>query len=389
MIKRIIFVLLFAVAVALGGLYIMQEPGFAVFSYGDFSVELELIYFYFYTIALFIILYFGLRLLGYFYRLPRRMSAKRQQKHHMDIMQAIQSSMLSASEFNWTAALRTVMSHEKHSPIKTAQHFLAAEYANSAGMTGTRDEQVAHLRKTEEHKALANSMEARFMLEDGHAEKVTTVLREDSLDNLIDRNLLTRAYVETENTEGVERVLPDLHTHTEKSAEVAKTVKNAVSYLIATYDVNAQGNKLADMWKVYFKHIQSCKHMLRKYVRALCNHQNDVLAEQIIKMQLDQAWDEQLVEDYGTLKLDNVEQRIKQAENWLRDHKESASLLLSLGRMCKQQKLWGPAKSHLESSLSRRPLAATYAELASLHETLGENIEAQKCAKKGLHIATR
>ena len=80
---------------------------------------------------------------------------------------------------------------------------------------------------------------------------------------------------------------------------------------------------------------------------------------------------------------------LNKLKNGLKDHKESAGLLLTLGRLYKEQKLWGKAKSLLESSLSRRPLVATYAELAEMHEQLNETVDAQRCAKKGLHIATR
>ena len=125
------------------------------------------------------------------------------------------------------------------------------------------------------------------------------------------------------------------------------------------------------------------------YVHALIKHQQDTLAEQIITMQLDKHWDDNLVVEYGILNIDNVEQRIKLAESWLDKHKYSAGLLLTLGRLSKKQKLWGKAKKYLESSLSRRPLAVTYAELADLHEQLNETADAQRCAKKGLHIATR
>ena len=162
-----------------------------------------------------------------------------------------------------------------------------------------------------------------------------------------------------------------------------------MNWAISYYDENAYADQLADLWKTYSKHIQSEQELLREYVHALSKNRQDALAEQIITTQLKDQWDEQLILEYGVLALENVGQRIKQAESWLPIHKESAGLLLTLGRLYKHEKLWGKAKSYLESSLSRKPLAETYAELADLHEFLDETTEAQKCAKKGLHIATR
>ena len=167
------------------------------------------------------------------------------------------------------------------------------------------------------------------------------------------------------------------------------TVLTSLEWLINYHDENAHADHLASLWKSYAKHIQSNVSLLRQYVHALCKNREDSLAEQIITSYLKQHWDEQLIQEYGVLTLDNTGQRIKQAEAWLQKHKESAGLLLTLGRLHKAEKLWGKAKSYLESSLSRKPLAATYAELADLHEFLNETADAQRCAKKGLHIATR
>ena len=64
-------------------------------------------------------------------------------------------------------------------------------------------------------------------------------------------------------------------------------------------------------------------------------------------------------------------------------------MLVTLGRICNKAQLWGKAKAYFESSLTRKPLAETYAELAALHEQLDELEDAHKCAKKGLKLATR
>ena len=389
MIKRILFLLLVGLIIAGFGLVIMREAGFVVFSYGDTTVEIKLINFYFAVIALFIALYILFRLLGYIFRLPALLHNKRQQKRQLEIMHGIESSILDASEFNWEAAMRNSATHVKHSPIKRAQQILAARFANNSGNIQAREKHLAMLRKLENGKALANSFEAEFALEDSQPEKALSLLRDQNEDNLYNLNSLARAYIETDNIEGVERVLPKLHVHTGKTKWIKQTVFACLDWLIHYHDESAHAEQLAELWKTYAKHIQAEPGMLRQYVHALTKNRQDVLAEQIITTRLKESWDEQLIREYGVLTLDNVEQRIKQAEAWLNEHKESAGLLLTLGRLNKHEKLWGKAKSYLESSLSRKPLAETYAELADLHEFLDEPTEARKCAKKGLHIATR
>lgn len=389
MIKKLIFILIIGFIIAVGGLIVRQENGFAVFSYGDFSLELELIYFYFYVIAAFIILYILLRFLGYLYRTPGRVRANRQIKHNIEIMQALEKSFLEADKFDWTDALHNATRHIKNSPIQAAQHMLAADYAHNAGMTGTRDEHIENLRKIDGNAKLANSMQSQYYIDDDKAAKIFTLLRPEEVSELGDLCTLAQAYLATENASGLEETLPKLNSHADKAPEIQITLRDGLVWLIDYYDTNAQTGPLTDLWKVYHKHIDANEDILHSYVRALCENQCDILAEQIIKTRLSKQWDETLIRHYGLLKIDNLTQRTKQAENWLASNKDSAGLLLALGQMCRQQKLWGKAKSYLESSLSRKPLATTYAELASLHEALDEPIDAQRCAKKGLHLATR
>ena len=82
-------------------------------------------------------------------------------------------------------------------------------------------------------------------------------------------------------------------------------------------------------------------------------------------------------------------QALNKVEKWAEHHTDDTYLYLTLGRICNKAQLWGKAKAYFESSLSRKPLAETYAELAALHEQLNEMDEAHRCAKKGLKIAIR
>ncbi len=368
MIKRILFILLAGLIVAIGAALVLREPGFAVFSYGDTTIEISLIKFYCAVIAAFILLYFLFRIIGGLFRLPGRVQAKRKQKRNLEMMQSFEASMLDFSQFNWTAAMRTATKHIKQSPMKRAQHLFAAHCAHNSGQTDTRNAHVASLRKLDGGKSLANTIEAEFSLEDGNAEKALLLLQNESTDNICNLNTLSHAYLKTSNIDGLEKTLPKLLPHADKAARIQYTVNLGLKWAIAYYNENSCDAQLAGLWKIYHKQLQANPSLLHSYVHILIMLGRDSIAEQIIKTQLDKNWDETLIQEYGLLKLDNVAQRVRQSVDWLQNHKDSAGLLLTLGRLYKTQKLWGKAKNHLESSLSRKPLVGTYAELAELHE---------------------
>ena len=72
----------------------------------------------------------------------------------------------------------------------------------------------------------------------------------------------------------------------------------------------------------------------------------------------------------------DVTRQIERAEAWLAAHPHDPALLLTLGRLCVQQELWGKAQSYIEASLSVEPSRAAHAAYAQLMEKMGKPEEA-------------
>jgi HemY protein len=60
--------------------------------------------------------------------------------------------------------------------------------------------------------------------------------------------------------------------------------------------------------------------------------------------------------------------QIEQAEEWLKAHHDDAGLMLTLGKLCLHQELWGKAQSYLDASISLQPSREAYHALAHLAE---------------------
>jgi HemY protein len=65
---------------------------------------------------------------------------------------------------------------------------------------------------------------------------------------------------------------------------------------------------------------------------------------------LEAEWDAELVLLYGQTVAAEALPRIEQAEAWLLRRPQDAELLLTLGRLCLLQSLWGKAQRYLEAS---------------------------------------
>jgi HemY protein len=103
-------------------------------------------------------------------------------------------------------------------------------------------------------------------------------------------------------------------------------------------------------------------------------------AAELVEEFLDHQWDSTLAAAYGQCQGGDVVARIAHAEKWLHSHPRDASLLLTLGRLCRQNQLWGKAQSYLEASLAIESSAEAHLALASLLEN-----ELQKSAVADRH----
>ena len=392
MTKKISLVLFAGLMITLMAMFVMRQPGVAVFSYGEITWELSLTHFYFTAIAIFILLYWLFRLLGKILRLPTQIKHQKQQKTRLEILNAMEHTLIHAALHDWDNAIKTSTRHIKDSPIRKGQHGYTAYCANKIGHIDMRTTHINQLRATAGGTHTANLLEAGFMLQDQKPQKALSLLEYESAEDALVLQYTCQAFLQIKDTLAIERTLPKLFSHTQKHVQKHQifqdTCIECLHYLTESYHVNTQPESLAALWKSYHKIIQAQPSLLEQFVHRLNQQKQDVLAEQIIVSSLQQNWNERLVQIFGCLQLDNVEQRIKIAQQWFIEHKDSASLLLTLGRLHKQLKHWGQAKNHLESSLSRQPLVATYAELADLHEQLNEVADARRCAKKALHLIT-
>jgi HemY protein len=112
--------------------------------------------------------------------------------------------------------------------------------------------------------------------------------------------------------------------------------------------------------------------------RALIQFGGGSLAHKLLTDSLNGQWDSELVALYGDCISGDVVAQIEQAEKWLALHSQDARLLLALGKLCLQQKLWGKAQNYLDASISIMPSPDAYDALEQLAKSLGKSGDALK-----------
>ncbi len=110
-------------------------------------------------------------------------------------------------------------------------------------------------------------------------------------------------------------------------------------------------------------------------------------AQQIVEQALAMEWDSELVGLYAECDGPDTIRQIERAEQWLKSNRRDAVLLLTLGRLCARQELWGKAQNYLEASISVEPLHSAHLVLAELHDRLGNADAARRHYRESLDLA--
>jgi len=112
----------------------------------------------------------------------------------------------------------------------------------------------------------------------------------------------------------------------------------------------------------------------------------DAQAEEVLRAALKRQYSSHLARLYGLVRGAEPSRQLQMAEGLLKQHASDPSLLLTLGRLCLQNSLWGKARDYLESSLREQRSPEACAELARLLAQLGETERSNQLFQEGLGL---
>ena len=149
---------------------------------------------------------------------------------------------------------------------------------------------------------------------------------------------------------------------------------------------DADAATLAKTWAALSPGLHTEPELLALYAERLRRLNATGAAEELLRKALNQAYDSRLARLYGLLHGPDATRQLQCAEGWLKQHPEDPALLLTLGRLCLHNQLWGKARGYFESSLSFEKHPETCAELARLLAQLGEVERSNALFQQGLGL---
>ncbi len=379
---RILLWLLALFALAVGvSLAFGYNEGYVLVVLPPWHVELSLNFFIVLAVGGFLLGHALLRLLSHTLRLPQAVRAFRERKRREKGARALREAVQQLFEGRYGHALKNAaLSHAAHEApalsalvAARAAHFLrdsrreeewlkrAAEHDDEARAARLMTEAELHV----DARRFEAALEALDALQEGGGRHIAAL------------RLALRVHRGLGRWDDVLKVARQLEKHRALTHDAAVPLKQR-AHLENLRGREGDARALAAYWAAVPAEEQRAARLAAAAVRALIAAGDGATAQRIIEQRGDAEWDSELAGLYAECRGGDTLGRIARAEKWLEQHAEDAHLLLALGKLCREQQLWGKAQSYFEASLAVQPSQDAYVELATLFAQLGRSEESNQ-----------
>lgn len=384
-----IAILLVAVSLSL---LAYRDPGYVLIGWGHKTAELSLSYFIILVVVSFTAVYFAIRLLVIGWHMPAGFRDWREKQKRQRARRDTNKGLVELAQGNWRQAERYLVRHIGDSEIPLLNYLSAARAAQKQAASERRDSYLGLAHQSMQGSEFAVQLtQAELQLVHGQLEQSLATLVQLHASSPKHPHvlfLLARIYEMLRSWGDLKRIIPDLRKYKILTSEQMDELERVVHRELLT--IAMQRNRLEDLrasWAHVPKALRHDKELALHYTRCLLTLDAHDEAEQVIRETMKRQWDPQLVYIYGLVQASDTDRQLATAEGWLKGRENDAVLLLTLGRLCKRNKLWGKARSYLDASIGIQARSDSYKELGQLMEQLEEPDTAASYFRQGLLLA--
>lgn len=386
----IIVILLLATGVALVA---NSDPGYVLLSHGPWKVEMTLTVATVVLLVGFIGIYYLIRFTVNAWRLPRRMRGWQAERQTHKARAALTRGLIHLEEGQWQAAEQQLIQYVGQADTPLLHYLAAARAAQKQDAHERRDNYLSLAHQSTPGADIAVGLtQAELQLNHRQMEQALatlTHLRQLAPKHNYVLKLLMKLYIELRDWRQLLELLPALLKH----AVLSNTQADAMEARAYIELLSASGAKsrstaaLHELWNSIPKRLRTNEDVLISYAGELRAREEESACEVLLREALKKNWYEKAAQLYGLVAGQDTAMQLVHAEAWLKTHPQNPALLLTLGRLARRNRLWGKARSYLESSLAAAPRTETYQELGTLLEEMNEPGAALENYRNGLRMA--
>lgn len=364
----------------------IADPGYVVINFRGYIVEMSVP-----GLALvFLLTLFAIWLVIRVVRAPRQLGEAAANFRGRRAGRQFTRGLIEIAEGNHAKGERLLTRGARRADAPLLNYLAAARAAQLQNQDDRRDNwlKLAYEQAPEATNAVLLT-QAELQIAHRQFEQALATLRQ--LDEEEDNNdgqaviLLGRLYHRLEDWRQLGKLLPRLARH--KRAPKAELREWTICvHEQRLQEVGGHNGDVQAAWGDVPKPLRDSPRLRNAYIEALAKTGNADLAESELRGMLKSDWQPTLVRLYGEIESSDSGKQLQRAETWLRKHEDDPTLLLTAGRLCMRNKLWGKARSYIESSLAIEPTPEAFAVFGQLLTQVGESDAAADAYRSGLAL---
>lgn len=392
MIRLLLVALAVLACGAAAAFYLRAETGYVLISFHHWIVETSLLGLLTAIVAALFGAYALLRLLVAGVSLPLTVRRVLQRRREEKAQASFETGLLRLLEGNWKRAEIELVRRAADHHAGHLNYLAAARAAQRLGAGDRRDHYLrlaGEIAPEMEFVTLLTQTELQIERGEFAAARDTALkLRGINAHHPYVIELLASSYDGLQAWESLRQLLLDAGTREALSEErYRELMTRTLRECLLEAQRLARLDRLKTVWDAAPKDFRQIPEVRNEYVRGLARLNAHAEALAFIADALARNWDPQLAELYGELHASDPLTQLAAIEEWLKQYGERPELLITAGRVCLRNRLWGKARSYLDAALRVAPAPATYLELARLCEMTQNGEEAQRFYKQGLEFS--
>jgi len=389
--KTLFGILLLLFVAASVTLMVFKNPGYVLITREPYVLETSLAVFLLIAAAVFVILYFCVRLLARILRAPHSLTRWRQTRRTRKAREAFLNGLTQLLAGEWLKAEKQLVAslHAADSPF--LGYLAAALAAQGQGDTDKRDQYLSQAHQHSGASALATEMtQAQLQLLAGQNEQALATLTRVQASHPQQAHavrLLIETYRRLRDWQNLAHLLPEARRgHLLPDAELDALERTTQRELLNLPLPAGSLDTLHRAWSEVPESARRHPDLIFVYARQLIDQNAMDECTALLAMALERQWDERLVRLYGEARDAQPAAQLETAEEWLTRHGESPALLLTLGRLARRNRLDERARGYLEKAVDLGATAEAHAELGLLFEEAGDSGRALAHCRQALDL---
>ena len=383
---RRLFVFVLIVLAISAVLFSMLEngSGYVLIVVGDTTIEMAFIVAAAINVLAFVVLYFLVVILRMLFSTRRGVLAWAKNHRRQRGLNRTTQGLIAFVEGRWDVARKTLAKSADNSSTPLINYLFAARASSAVGDAKAVDNFLKKAELSTQGADVAISLtQAELQIQNGQYEQaLATLLRAKKIasHHPVVLAALMKVYRQLNDWDSLLNLLPSLKKYNALSAiDVKNLEREACSAKLMRAVASHNINGLLSCWKSLPSSVKQDALLVACYAEQLIVGKQYEQAERLLRSQLQREYNEPLVKLYGLAVAEPLAKQLAFAEQLLKSHSESATLRLTLARICLNHGLDKKAQQYLEGSLDLELVAGIFSELAGIYASQGDYKKSVEC----------